>query len=268
MRTLNIIVGILLLILFHDCSKSKGEKIYTEELVYESDGETLKGFLAYDETIEGKRPGILVVHEWWGHNPYARKRAKMLAELGYTALAIDMFGDGKQASHPDDAMKFVQDVLENLPNAEARFKAGLNLLKANPVTNPDQIAAIGYCFGGGVVIYMALSGIDLDGVVSFHGALEVASSVEPGQVKAKVMALNGADDPFVTAEQIENFKKVMENANVEYRLISYPGAKHSFTNPDADSVGKKFNLPLVYNKSADEQSWAEMQDFFNKIFEN
>jgi dienelactone hydrolase len=267
MRIFNLMVGILVLVLLQACSKSEGKKIYSEELTYESDGEVLKGFLAYDENIEGKRPGILVVHEWWGHNPYARKRAKMLAELGYTALAIDMFGDGRQANHPDDAMKFVQEVLEDLPNAEARFKAGLNLLKANPMTNPAQIAAIGYCFGGGVVIHMALTGADLDGVVSFHGALEVASSVEPGQVKAKILVLNGADDPFVTKEQINNFKKVMKNVNVDYQLISYSGAKHSFTNPDADSLGKKFNLPLAYNNSADEQSWAELQTFLDTLFE-
>ena len=146
-------------------------EIKGEEIEYKSNGTVLKGYLAYDDSIEGKRPGVIVVHEWWGHNDYARKRANMLAELGYTAFAIDMYGDGKQADHPDDAGKFMTETLSNMPEAEKRFNAGVEVLKAQPSVNSDEIAAIGYCFGGAVVLYMASTGADLDAVASFHGAI-------------------------------------------------------------------------------------------------
>ncbi|MFQ5584701.1 MAG: dienelactone hydrolase family protein, partial [Calditrichia bacterium] len=213
-----------------------------------------------------KRPGILIVHEWWGHNEYARKRARMLAGLGYTAFALDMYGKGKQANHPDNAGKFATEVMQNMDMAKARFMAALDVLKSQDTTDPDKIAAIGYCFGGGVVLQMARMGVDLKGVVSFHGSIVTDTPAQPGAVKAKILVCNGADDPFIKPEQINAFKKEMANAGVDYTFISYPGAKHSFTNPDADKFAKEFGLPLAYNKMADEQSWAAMQEFFKKIF--
>jgi dienelactone hydrolase len=226
----------------------------------------MKGFVAFDSAIKGKRPGVLIVHEWWGHNDYSRKRAKMLAELGYTALALDMFGDGKQANHPDDAGKFAMEVFNNMEDSKAKFEAAMKLLKEQPTTDPEQIAAIGYCFGGGVVLHMARFGYELDAVASFHGGLQTENPAETGNIKGRLLICNGADDPMTTPTQIEAFKKEMSDAGVDYKFINYPGAMHSFTNPIADSVGKKFNMPLAYNKEADEKSWAEMQTLFNEVF--
>jgi dienelactone hydrolase len=231
------------------------------------DGDTLlKGFLAYDDSVSNKRPGILVVHEWWGHNEYARNRARMLARLGYTALAVDMYGDGKRADHPDDAGKFAGELRENMDLAESRFRAALLLLQEQDSVDPDRIAAIGYCFGGGVVLEMARRGVELDGVASYHGSLGTSSPAESGKVVARVLVFNGADDPFVSGEQIVAFRKEMDEAGVDYRFVSYPGVKHSFTNPDADVYGKKFDLPLEYNADADRASWSETQEFFREIF--
>ena len=239
--------------------------VVTKEVTYTADGLNLKGYLAYDDASKEKRPGVLVVHEWWGHNDYARKRARMLAESGYVALAVDMYGEGKQAAHPEDAGKFSGAVMKNLDSAEKRFMAGLTLLQQQPQTNKQQVAAIGYCFGGGVVLAMARRGVDLDGVASFHGSLGAGAPVAPGKVKAKVLVLNGADDPFVKPEQIAAFKQEMTAAGVDYEFVNYPGAKHSFTNPDADKFGKQFELPLEYNPAVDKESWQKLQVFFKEI---
>ncbi len=241
-------------------------EIRHEEVTYTGGGVTMKGYLAYDDAVKGRRPGVLVVHEWWGHNQYARKRADMLAQLGYTALAVDMYGEGKRAEHPDDAGKFASAVMQNLPAAQARFEAALNLLKKHKTTDPTRLAAIGYCFGGGVVLHMARLGVPLKGVVSFHGSYGTQTPAQPGKVKAAVLVCHGAEDSFITAEQIAAFKKEMADAKVDFQFISYEGAKHSFTNPEADSFAEKFNLPLGYNQTADEKSWADMQQFFKRIF--
>lgn len=237
-----------------------------EEVDYRSGDTLLKGYLAYDDSITGKRPGILVVHEWWGHNEYARRRARMLAELGYTALALDMYGDGKTFGHPDDAGKFAAAVRSNMPEAEARFRAALDRLRGHKSVDAGYIAAIGYCFGGGIVLEMARRGLDLDGVVSFHGSLGTAEPASKGSIKARILVLNGADDPFATSEKISAFKSEMEQAGADYRFINYPGAVHAFTNPAADDFGKRFGIPTAYNAEADKQSWAEMQRFFKQLF--
>ncbi len=242
------------------------EGLHTEVIDYTVGGTTLKGYLAYDKGISGKRPGVLVVHEWWGQNDYSRKRAEMLAELGYTALALDMYGDGKSATHPEDAQKFMMEVMQNLETGEARFNAALELLKKQGTTDPERIAAIGYCFGGAVVLHMARLGTDLDGVVSFHGNLSSMHQVEPGSVKARVLVAHGAADPMVPAEQVAAFKKEMEAAKVDYRFEAYEGALHAFTNPAADENGKKFNIPLAYDADADKKSWESMKAFFTEIF--
>ena len=234
-----------------------------EEVTYSANGVSLKGYIARPAT-SGQHAGVLVVHEWWGNNDYPRKRADMLAELGYVALALDMYGDGKVAEHPKDAGKFAGEVRKNMQVGEQRFRAALKLLGDQPDVDGERIAAIGYCFGGGVVLEMARRGLPLSAVVSFHGSLGGLSPVEPGNVKGKVLVLNGADDPFIKAEQIAQFKQEMEEADADYRFINYPGAVHGFTNPAATEVGKKFDLPLAYNEQVDAQSWAEMK----KLFEN
>ncbi|MDH5648681.1 MAG: dienelactone hydrolase family protein [Gammaproteobacteria bacterium] len=240
--------------------------LQTEDVTYEANGTQMKGYLAYDDSAKGKRPGVLVVHEWWGHNEHARNRAEALAKMGYTALALDMYGGGKQAHHPDDAGKFSGEVKKNMDVAQARFDAALKLLQKHSTTDPERIAAIGYCFGGAIVLEMARRGVDLDAVASFHGSLGTNSPAQKGKIKAKILVANGADDPFVPKEQIAAFKKEMDQAGVDYRFISYPGAKHSFTNPGADANGKKFNLPLAYNKKADKASWKEMSKLFKRVF--
>jgi dienelactone hydrolase len=241
-------------------------KIEGKAVEYSAQGVVMKGFLAYDENIKGKRPGMLVVHEWWGLNDYARKRAQMLAELGYTALAVDMYGDGKQAMHPDDAGRFSSELMKNFDVAKARFLAAMDFLEQQATVDPTRIGAIGYCFGGGVVLNMARQGVDLKGVASFHGGLAAVKPAQPGMVKAKILVLHGADDKFTPPEQIEAFKGEMKSAGADFKFISYPGAVHSFTNPDANAYGQKFNLPLAYNASADKKSWDEMKEFLKAIF--
>lgn len=240
--------------------------LVTEEVTYHEGDTKMKGYLAYDDRNLEPRPGILIVHEWWGHNEYARMRARMLANMGYTALAVDMYGDGKTANHPKDAGKFAAAVGGNMPLAKARFIAALQKLKSHPTVRTDDIAAIGYCFGGGIVLNMARQGIDVDGVVSFHGSLKTDNPAQEGVVKAKVRVFNGEADPFVKAEHISAFKDEMSSAGVEYHFVNYPGVKHSFTNLKADEFGQRFNLPLAYDKKADEDSWEQMSTFFREIF--
>ena len=240
--------------------------VHGGEVTYNDGSQQLKGYIAYDEALPGKRPGVIVVHEWWGHNEYARKRARMLAELGYVALAVDMYGDGKQADHPDQAGQFAAAVQKNMDVSRRRFAAGMKLLKEHPMTTPDKIAAIGYCFGGGIVLQMARDGMDLKGVVSFHGSLGTSSPAEKGKVKAEVLVCNGADDSFTDQDQINDFMQEMIRAGVLLRFHSYPGAVHSFTNPDADRLAAKFSLPLGYNAEADRRSWQDMQFFLKQVF--
>lgn len=247
--------------------KSEAKSLATEQITYTADGQTLHGYLAYDASIKGKRPAVLVVHEWWGLNDYARQRAEMLAGLGYTALAIDMYGDGKTADHPKQAGEFATAVRQNWAQGKERFMAALQTLRQQPSVDPDQIAAIGYCFGGGVVLQMAREGADLDGVASFHGSLApMGQKAEPGEVEARVLVLHGAKDKFVSDEQLQAFKQEMENAGVGYELVVYPNATHSFTNPQADQFAEKFGLPLGYDVEADQQSWEKLQAFLKEIF--
>ena len=233
---------------------------------YSAQGVVLKGFLAYDDKIQGKRPGILVVHEWWGLNDYARKRAKMLAGLGYTALAVDMYGEGKQAMHPADAGKFSGEIMKNFDVGKARFLAAEDFLKNQPTVDPDRIGAVGYCFGGGVVLNMARQGADLKAVASFHGSLQAVKPAEPGMVKAKIRVYTGGIDKFVPAEAVEAFNKEMLEAKADYIIKVYPGALHAFSNPEATRLGKQFNLPLAYDKKADKESWQDMRKFFDTAF--
>ncbi len=226
-----------------------------KDVSYSANGTTLNGYIAYDDQVQGKRPGILVVHEWWGQNEYARKRARMFAEQGYTAMALDMYGDGKQAHHPDDARKFSSEVSSNAALAKARFDAALDLLKQEKTVDPDNIAAVGYCFGGSVALNMARAGEPLKAVLSFHGGLGTDHPAQPGMVKARIASFSGEADPFIPAAQVAAFRQEMARAGVNYEVKTYPGAKHAFTNPEADQYGEQFNLPLAYNEAADKDSW-------------
>jgi dienelactone hydrolase len=241
--------------------------LVSEPVEYRSGDTVMRGYLAYDDALEGKRPGVLVVHEWWGHNDYARSRAEKLAAMGYTALAVDMYGEGKRAEHPKDAGAFAGEVKKNMAVAEARFLAAHQLLAKHPTVEGKAISAIGYCFGGGIVLEMARRGVELDLVGSFHGSLTSDEPLVPGKVKAEVHVYNGAADPFVKQEQIDAFIKEMDAASVNYRFINLEGAKHAFTNPGADALGKKFDMPLEYNETADRISWEEFSKALRVIYQ-
>ncbi len=237
-----------------------------KEVSYHADGTVLKGYVAYDDAAKGKRPGILVIHEWWGLNDYARKRARMFAEQGYTALALDMYGNGKQAHHPDDAKKFSGEVNKNEKIAKARFDAALKLLRKQDTVDSDNIAAVGYCFGGSVALNMARHGEPLKAVLSFHGGLATDHPAEPGTIKARIASFTGEDDPFIPATQVAAFREEMDKAGVTNKVVTYPGARHAFTNPEADKLGQEFNLPLAYNAAADKASWEEGLAFLAEAF--
>ena len=239
--------------------------IKTQEVTYSAGDTTMKGFLAWDDSISGKRPGILVVHEWWGLNDYARSRAKQLAELGYAALAVDMYGEGKAADHPKDAGAFAASVMENPQVALARFRAAMDALKAQPMVDAEKIAAIGYCMGGAIVLNAARQGIDLDAVASFHGSLGGLMPIK-GPIKAKVLVCHGADDSFIPPEKVSAFKEEMKEAGADLKFVSYPGAKHGFSNPAADESGKKFSIDIAYNAKADAESWKELQALLQAVF--
>ncbi len=233
--------------------------IRAEEVSYRYDGVELTGYWV-EPLANPNAPIVLVVHEWWGHNAYVRKRAAMLAELGYRALAIDMYGDGKLASHPADAKAFMSEVMSNQERLFGRFEAAMAYAQSRSSDN-TPMAAIGYCFGGSVVLKMARANVDLEAVVSFHGGLGGLGPISEDTVPALV--LNGAADPFVPEEQLAKFEQEMQEAGAEYELVSYPNALHGFTSPGADEFGAKFDMPLAYNKEADEASWAAMQGFLS-----
>lgn len=256
-----------LLVLMLVCSPALRAALHEENVVYRAGDTTLKGYLVWDDANGAKQPGVLVVHEWWGLNDYARMRAKMLAQLGYTALAVDMYGEGKHSEHASDAAGFMNSVVEQAGVSEQRFLAAKTFLQKQPSVDADKIAAIGYCFGGATVLNMARIGTDLAAVVSFHGSLATKTPAQPGKVKAKVLALNGAADGFVSDDSIAAFKQEMARAGVDYQFVNYPGVKHGFTNPDADRLGAANNLPIAYNADADQRSWAAMQLLFLDVFE-
>ncbi|MCU1721347.1 dienelactone hydrolase family protein [Pseudomonas sp. 5P_5.1_Bac1] len=243
--------------------------VQTREIPYQdADGKRLVGYYAYDDAVKGPVPGVVVVHEWWGLNDYAKRRARDLAALGYSALAIDMYGDGKNTEHPADAMAFMQAALKDPATSAKRFDAGVKLLKIQPQTDPERIAAIGYCFGGKVVLDAARRGESLAGVASFHGALVTDTPATPGSVKTKILVEHGGADSMVTPQQVQAFKDEMNAANASFEFVTLEGAKHGFTNPDANrlSHGEHGGPDIGYNKAADESSWADLQAFFKKIF--
>jgi len=257
---------ILLLVTVFTTSFALAE-VKGEEVSYKSGETTMKGYLVTDDAFTGKRPGVLVVHEWWGHNAYARKRADMLAKLGYTALAVDMYGDGKTADHPKDAGAFSAAVKNNLPEARARFEAALELLKKQPTVDQKKIAAIGYCFGGGIVLEMAREGVELNAVASFHGSLGTTHRAMPGVIKVqRVLIANGAADKFIKPEDVAGLTGELAASGVAFEFLNLPGALHSFTNPDADMLGKKFGMPIAYNAAADRKSWEAMKAMFAETF--
>lgn len=239
--------------------------ISTRNVSYPAGNITAKGFLAIPEG-KGKHPGVLVVHEFWGLNGYARERAKMLAKLGYVALAVDMYGDGKVAAHPKDAMSFMNAVIADMPQEKERFLAAMKYLQSQPEVEPSKIAAVGYCFGGGVVLQMAADDVPgLLAVASFHGSL--GTKFTPGgKVSAKVLVCHGGEDSFATPQIVAEFQKNFKATGADFTFVSYPGAKHAFSNPDATKLGEQFGLDIAYDASADKKSWAALQEFLKAAF--
>jgi dienelactone hydrolase len=236
------------------------------ELTYSVAGISKQGFYAYDDAWTSPKPGVLVVHEWWGHNDYVRERARKLAAMGYAAFAMDMYGDGKTADHPKDAKAFSSAAWSDPVAMKARFEAAEQQLKAQPETMKQDVAAIGYCFGGGVVLEMARQGKPFSGVAVFHGSLVPKTRAEAGVVKTPILVAHGAADPMTKPEHVADFHNEMTDAGVQYQFISYPGAKHSFTNPEADSYAEKFGMPLGYSAHADQDSWAQLEGFLARAF--
>jgi len=236
-------------------------------VTYKDGDTTLKGFVVYDNAKKGKRPGIIVVHEWWGITKHMHNEARRLAREGYTAFIADMYGDAKTADNPKDAGALSGSVMKNPQVMESRFNAARDELAKQPSVDANRIGAVGYCFGGAVVLNMARTGDDLAGVAGFHASLGLNTPAPaPGMVKAKILVLNGADDPFIKKEQYVQFEGDLKAANADYKVIMYPGAVHAFTNPEATALGKKFNLPLRYDAKANKQAEAEASKFFAGLF--
>jgi dienelactone hydrolase len=245
-------------------SVNNSPDIKTDSVSFTVSGKNYNGFVAYDENIKGKRPGILVIPEWWGLNDYTKSRAKQLAELGYVAMAVDMYGDGKMGSDPKTAQELATPYYKNPALTKTHIDAAIEKLKTIPQTDTSKIAAIGYCFGGFVVLNAAKLGADLKGVVTFHGGL---SGVAPDKnlLKAKILVCHGGADEFENPHVAE-FKKQMDSVGADYTFKIYPDATHAFSNPDATATGIKFNMPIKYNAAADTASWNDMKEFLKKIF--
>jgi len=237
--------------------------VQTEAVEYRDGEQVLTGYLAYDDAVTGKRPGVLVAHEWWGLNDYAKQRTQQLAQLGYVAFAADLYGNHKVTTHAKDAEGWMKQITANAQAWQRRALAGLDALKASDKVDGERLAAIGYCFGGSTVMQLAYAGADLDGVVSFHGALPPADAVAQQRIKPSVLIAHGAKDPLVPPERVAAFTAALDAAGADWELATYAGAEHAFTNPAADSFG----IPgIKYDAKADARSWALMQDFLREVF--
>jgi len=239
---------------------------HTDIIRYRAGGRDLASYLAYDPSRSGKRPGLIVLPEWWGLNDYLRRRARELAGLGFVAMATDVYGDGREAADATEAGTLMGGLFTDVPALGERLKAAYEQLKAHPLVDPDRIGAMGYCLGGALSLHMGRIGVPLRGVASFHGALTRAHVAKPGEFKPSVLICHGEADGMLPADDQAAFRKEMEELGVDYQFISYPGAKHGFTNPEATDKGKKYNLPLAYDEKTDRQSWEDMKAFWAKVF--
>ena len=236
--------------------------IHTETIEYTHGNAVLEGYLAYDDAVQGQRPGVLVVHDWTGLRENPKKRAEELAGLGYTAFAVDMYGKGIRPTDPKEAGAQASLYKNDRKLMRERAKAGLGVLLKQPQTDPSRVAAIGYCFGGTTVLELARSGADLRGVVSFHGGLSTPTPEDAKNIKGKVLVLHGADDPYAPKEEVLALEDEMRKAGVDYQVHLYGGAVHSFTIPEAGNDNSK---GAAYNASADKRSWEAMKQFFGEI---
>jgi dienelactone hydrolase len=244
-------------------------RLKEENVTYTSgqagDSVVMDGYIVYDESVSGKRPAVLVVHEWWGLNDYPKMRAQELAKLGYIAMAVDIYGQGKRAENPGDAGKLAEPFYKDPQLAKSRFDAAVRKLMEYEQVDTAKMAGIGYCFGGGLLLNIARLGEDLNGVVSFHGSL-LGTPAKKELLKTKILVCHGAADSFVPEADVAQFKKQMDSIGADYKFIAYPNAVHAFTNPNATAVGEKYNIPIRYDSAADRASWQDMKNFFAEIF--
>jgi dienelactone hydrolase len=248
-----------------DTTLRREAAIKFDSLTYTTGNTVLNGFIAYDANLQGPRPVVLVVPEWWGLNDYPKNRAKMLAELGYLAMAVDLYGEGQIANNPVEAQKMAGPFYENPQLGKLRLDAALEKVKTYAQADTSRTAAIGYCFGGAVVLNAAKLGSELDAVVSFHGSLD-GIPAKKGLLKTSVLVCHGGADSFVPRDAVNAFKKNMDTIGANYSFKEYQGATHAFTNPDATETGKKFNMPIAYNAAADSASWEDMKAFLEQVF--
>lgn len=242
-----------------------GPTVETQTLTYSVDGEQYTGYLARDTEKEGKRPLVLVVHEWWGLSDYIRQRTEQLAALGYVAFAVDMYGSGRTATHPDEAGSFSKAVMSDWAGARSNLETAINALKDMQGVDASRMAIIGYCFGGGVALNAALDGMPFKAAVSFHGS--PGQVVEtPSHFDGRVIIQNGLKDQMVEQSALVSLLDTFKGVETEATLIQYPNAMHAFTNPYVDAKAREFDLPLAYNAAADAASWQVMLNVFNKVF--
>jgi dienelactone hydrolase len=240
-----------------------GAGIVSRPVEYKQGESVLEGFSAFDDALPGKRPAVLIVHQWKGLGDYEKKRAEMLAQLGYNVLAVDIYGKGVRPQTPQEAGAEAGKYKNNVALLRARVLSGLAVLSADEHTDPKRIAAIGYCFGGTTVLELARSGADIAGVVSFHGGLGTPDRGEAKNIKAKVLALHGADDPYVPAAEVTAFEDEMRKGGADWQLIAFGGAVHAFTDWNAGNDNSK---GAAYNERADRRSWEAMKQFFGELF--
>lgn len=255
---------ILLLSAFLSISLTAHAAVVEQAVPYEYGGVKYTGYLYFDDAVKEKRPGVLVVHEWWGLNDYTKSKARELVGEGYVAFAMDMYGENKVTSHPAKAKEWMKATTKNVDEWQKRANLGLQLLRDSDKVHNLKVAAIGYCFGGATVMQLAYSGANVAGVVSFHGSLPPATDEQAKAIKARVLVEHGNDDAFIPVERITKFRKALDTANVDYRFNGYDGVRHAFTNPDAGSYG----IPnLQYDAEADKKSWSNMKKFLASIFQ-
>jgi len=239
--------------------------IHTETLEYSVGGTRFLGHLAYDAAIQGKRPGVILFGEWWGLTDLLKHRASQLAELGYVALAADMYGNAKVAVDATEAGQCMGALMGDINVATARVKAAAEALGKVPQADASRLGAQGYCLGGALSLHAARLGLPLRGVVSFHGSLGRTHQAKPGDVKARVLVLHGGSDTFISDDELTAFMKEMRELNVDLAFESYPNVKHGFTNPEATAKGQKYGLNLAYDASADARSWESMKRFWATV---
>lgn len=267
------VMAVTTLFLYYACGSNETETKETakepalkeENITYTGDSTTMNGFVVYDENVQGTRPAVIVVPEWWGLNSYAKMRATELAKMGYIAMAIDVYGNGKTADNPDSAGAFAMPFYVNPFKTKTRIEAAIAKLKSYAQTDTANVAGIGYCFGGGVLLNCVRLGTPFKGIVSFHGSL-VGTPANKELLTSQVLVCHGGADPFVPDAEVATFKKQMDSIGAVYTFKVYDGATHAFTNPDATAMGEKFKIPIKYNATADTASWNDMKVFFSTLF--